>query len=205
MFVWSLFVGSLGIEAVVASGWLRWKEIAIGEQERDEEETLTDYQIKNNGARKQVPAIKLKDATLRNSPRPLPKFQEELEYKIVRASSDIFRDYGVFQQLCEEESRAGWSLLEKLDDRRVRFKRPVELRKTIDPEELPFDPYRSHYGSSLGTSNFFLGIAAIAAIALPAYLGYTLVSYTLANSEGKSPSPPNVEIAPANPEPPLLP
>ena len=131
MFVWSLFVGTLGIEAVMASGWLRWRDIAIGEQEREEEETLTDYQGKKNGTRKQVSPLKLKDAPLKSSARSLGNFPEELEYKIVRASSDIFRDSEVFRQLCEEEARAGWRLLEKLDDRRVRFKRPIELRRTI--------------------------------------------------------------------------
>ncbi|NER32707.1 MAG: hypothetical protein F6J93_01280 [Oscillatoria sp. SIO1A7] len=199
MFVWSLFVGTLGIEAVMASGWLRWRDIAIGEKEREEEETLTDYQGKNNGSRKQVPPLKLKETTLKGLPRSLGNLPEELEYKIVRASSDIFRDSEIFLQLCEEEARAGWRLLEKLDDRRVRFKRPIELRRTIDPESLSFDPYRSHYGSSLEISQLFLGIAAIAAITLPAFLGYALVSSTLANSSPRNlSSPPTIDIAPSD-------
>jgi len=37
----------------------------------------------------------------------------------------MFRDPVVLRQLCEEEAEAGWILLEKLDDHRVRFKRPM--------------------------------------------------------------------------------
>jgi len=39
-----------------------------------------------------------------------------------------------------EEAEAGWILLEKLDDHRVQFKRPMALRYTDTPEFLVNDP-----------------------------------------------------------------
>ena len=42
------------------------------------------------------------------------------EFKIVRSTYPALRKPEVFQALLEEESLAGWELVEKLDDRRVR-------------------------------------------------------------------------------------
>ena len=46
------------------------------------------------------------------------------EFKIVRSESAAFRKSEALNKLVEEEAQAGWVMLEKLDDRRVRFKRP---------------------------------------------------------------------------------
>ena len=51
------------------------------------------------------------------------------EFKIVRSTYTAFLKPGIFQALLEEESLAGWELVEKLDDRRVRFKRRRETRR----------------------------------------------------------------------------
>lgn len=105
------------------------------------------------------------------------------EFKIVRAKGNLFRDPEEFQALCVEEAEAGWILLEKLDDRRVRFKRPIALREIIKPEFLSFDPYRSSYGSSgLSITTAISAIAVAIAIVVPAYLGYTLVAQALASA-----------------------
>lgn len=45
------------------------------------------------------------------------------EFKIVRSPTAAFHKQEAFEQLIEEEARASWVMLEKLDDRRVRFKR----------------------------------------------------------------------------------
>ncbi len=267
--IWSLFLGSLGIDAVLVSGWLRWQEKVLKTQEEEEEEILSNYEtqdkltgetislVKNvrspkrlhsspsssadssaqNLSRKpasrqssqttsqKIPARKEQSPDLsRSQPQtvlnaypPAPSnfqpgilthphnavnsfnhsetvqqqmyFNEpkitEWEYKIVRAYSDLFRNPTNFIRLCEEESQAGWILLEKLDDRRVRFKRSVEMRDQIDVAHLSFDPYRCHYGSSNKVINLFGAIAAVTAMVLPAYLGYTLVSHTLQESTNK--------------------
>lgn len=74
--------------------------------------------------------------------------QEELaegwEYKIVRSSTSIKGDR--FTNLCREESQNGWELVEKFDDNRIRFKRPVSKR--ADDHLAPIDPYRSRIGLS---------------------------------------------------------
>jgi hypothetical protein len=69
------------------------------------------------------------------------------EFKIVRSSMAAFRRADVFDKLIEEESRAGWIMLEKLDDSRVRFKRPrsARIKDTYLPPDV--DPYRTQYGS----------------------------------------------------------
>ena len=74
-------------------------------------------------------------------------FQKDYEFKIVRSDSGAFRDPETLQKLVEEESRAGWVMLEKFDDGRVRFKRPRSARAkdAFLPEGV--DPYRTQYGA----------------------------------------------------------
>ncbi len=90
------------------------------------------------------------------------------EFKIVRSTGKVSGDK--FHQLCEEEKKNGWELVEKFDEHRVRFKRRVELREQDSFAEI--DPYRTHYGISDGKLVFFiLGgvlifVAAIVAFAI---------------------------------------
>ncbi|UBF29194.1 hypothetical protein K9N68_15955 [Kovacikia minuta CCNUW1] len=148
----SLFVGSLGIQAMAASGWLRWQQAVLERQREEEEVVLTPYESKET--------YSLVDSSPSNGSPTAPKDLRLTgwEFKIVRANQDVFRNPAVFRQLCDEEAQAGWILLEKLDDRRVRFKRPLALRDIIQPEFLPHDPYRTHYGSA---SNWTTILAAI--------------------------------------------
>ncbi len=69
------------------------------------------------------------------------------EFKIVRSDTAAFRKPEVLNQLIEEESRAGWVMLEKFDDSRVRFKRPrsARARDALLPDGV--DPYRTQYGA----------------------------------------------------------
>ena len=71
------------------------------------------------------------------------------EFKIVRSITTAFRKPDVFRQLINEEAQAGWIMVEKFDDRRVRFKRPQNAR-TQDDQLLRrgIDPYRTQYGMS---------------------------------------------------------
>jgi hypothetical protein len=199
----SLFVGSLGIQAMLVSAWLRWRQ-RDEEQQQEEEETLTPYESKDNQRPEAHP----------NGSLQIPKDPRLAgwEFKIVRAHGDVFHNPHVFKQLCDEEAQSGWVLLEKLDDRRVRFKRPIALREIVNSELLPIDPYRSHYGSSSNWGTLIWAIAFLSAIILPAYLGYALVSLTLSHSQlapaastqpstsATTPSP-----HPASPTPPKLP
>ncbi len=121
------------------------------------------------------------------------------EFKIVRAKRNIFRDPAVFQQLCEEEAQAGWVLLEKFDDHRVRFKRPIALREIINPDGLPFDPYRTVYSSTGDGARVGMAIAFLLALIVPAYFGYRLVSNTLAANREPPPSSGSLTIPSPSP------
>lgn len=187
----SLFVGSLGVQAVAIGGWMRWQQIIVSQQDEEEEEVLTQYEAKEN-----IAALELQP----NGSTNLPKDPRLVgwEFKIVRANRNLFRDSALLQQLCEEEAEAGWILLEKLDDRRVRFKRPMAMRDIVKPEFLNYDPYRCHYGSSWHPLTWLGAIAVMVAIILPAYLGYALVSQRL----GASRSAQNLPVVPSLEQPP---
>jgi hypothetical protein len=73
--------------------------------------------------------------------------QTDWEFKIVRSDSAAFRDPETLKKLVEEESRAGWVMLEKFDDSRVRFKRPRSARAKDAFLPDGVDPYRTRYGS----------------------------------------------------------
>lgn len=196
----SFLVGSLGLQATLISGWL-WQQQRTNEQLLEEEEVLTSYESKDAH-----PAVEMTaNGTVR-----LPKDPRLAgwEFKIVRANRDLFRDPEIFQQVCEEESHSGWILLEKLDDRRIRFKRPLVLRDMVKSSALSIDPYRSHYGPTSNWSTAVMGLAFLMAILLPAYLGYALVSATLSNTRpplapAPEPSPPepSMSSAPNQPRP----
>src|SRR4029079_15809494 len=86
------------------------------------------------------------------------------EFKIVRAHTAAFRKPEVMQRVCEEEARSGWELVEKFDDARIRFKRPMTARKTPSPDGL--DPYRTTYGMSQGKLVTIILIAIFGGVAL---------------------------------------
>ncbi len=236
--LWSVLVGSLGMEAVVAGGWLRWRQLLLRQQDQEEEELVTDNQNHRNLTKIENPPASFPlnggksgekfsaTAAKRDEPitpmgalrPPLPEATVgssrdshlgDWEYKIVRANFDLFRDPQIFQGLCEEELQAGWTLLEKLDDRRVRFKRAVAWRTMLKEEGINFDPYRSHYGPATGWLNVVGAIAAVSSMILPAYLGYVLVANTLSVKPLSVPSPsPTLappSFGPSTPEPPLIP
>jgi hypothetical protein len=189
--IWTVFVGTLGTEAVIAGSWVRWLQVLARQQQEEEEEILTPHDSM------EIATVSDEQQSTNGSGSPLPKDPRLTgwEYKIVRARRDLFADAAVFKQLCDEEAQAGWILLEKLDNRRVRFKRPIGMREVIQTEFLSYDPYRCHYGPSSNWVNWLGGIAAATALLLPAYLGYALVSSTLAYSRTSAPA----QAAPALP------
>lgn len=69
---------------------------------------------------------------------------EHWEFKILRSATTQFRDPLRLRGDLEEEARAGWTMIEKFDDSRVRLKRPASARAT--DATLGFDPYRTWVG-----------------------------------------------------------
>ena len=86
------------------------------------------------------------------------------EFKIVRANTAAFRKPEVMQQVCDEEARSGWELVEKFDDTRLRFKRPTAARNIPSPAGI--DPYRTTYGISQGKLTTIILIAVFGSMAL---------------------------------------
>ena len=85
------------------------------------------------------------------------------EFKIVRSVTARFSGHEAVQRLCSEESKAGWELVEKFDDSRIRFKRRIERRN--QDQSLGFDPYRTRVGiSELGVAAVIIGIIAVAVV-----------------------------------------
>ena len=194
---WSLLVGHLGGSAVVVSGWLRTRQLVTRKQDWEEEEILTCFESKEDS----VP----ENQSRHGAPLPPDPQLVGWEFKIVRANRDLFANPVVFKKLCDEEQIAGWILLEKLDDRRVRFKRLIALRDLIDGEKLTHDPYRTYYASSWSPLTVLLAIAAFLAMVVPSYFAYTWVSAMLAKSQQQqqpSVSPSSYEEIPAQSFPP---
>jgi hypothetical protein len=170
----SFLVGSLGLQTVVVGGWLHWEQSGHQRQCEEEEETLTPYDSKE--------ATKVSAPSMDGTPTPKDPRLVGWEFKIVRANRDLFRASNVLNTVCDEEALAGWILLEKLDDRRLRFKRPIALREMIKPDTTPVDPYRTHYGPSGSWRTWLVAIASLLVLTLPAYLGYALVTANLNRS-----------------------
>ena len=184
--IWSLMVGSLGLEAALAGVLVSRQQWAAAQKCEEEEEVLTRYESQeDNVAGRDSAPPKGNPQADSNDPN-----LTVWEYKIVRASSDLFNNPAIFHKLCREEAEVGWILLEKLDDRRVRFKRPAALRDAKRSELPPFDPYRTHYGPVSNAMTWAVAIAFLCAIVLPAILGYALVSATLTRNRSSWPRAP---------------
>ncbi len=94
------------------------------------------------------------------------------EFKIIRSISRTFQDPEVLKQVLEDEARAGWQLVEKFDDQRVRLKRPKSARERDELLPRGVDPYRTQYGWSEGK----LVVVVLAAVFACVILGVILVA-----------------------------
>jgi hypothetical protein len=99
---------------------------------------------------------------------------ENWEFKIIRSARGKFRDPAFLAQTLAEESAAGWTLLEKFDDFRVRLKRRASARREDAGRKL--DPYRISVGPGPGLVvaiivglSVALGVALIGAVFLVRY------------------------------------
>jgi hypothetical protein len=90
------------------------------------------------------------------------ELENEWELKILRSTTGAFKKLETFAKVLEEESIAGWDMVEKFDNNRIRFKRPKSARtrdamlpksaRTRDAMLPPgIDPYRTQYGIDEGT------------------------------------------------------
>lgn len=72
------------------------------------------------------------------------------EFKIMRSATGAFKNPQVLQSTAQLESLGGWELLEKFDDERLRFRRPIAARSNDINLPRGYDPYRTQVGISEG-------------------------------------------------------
>jgi hypothetical protein len=78
------------------------------------------------------------------------ELEQGWEFKILRSATNQFRDPAVFAKAVETERLGGWELVEKFDDERVRFRRPVAARNNDAMLPAGYNPYRTTHGMSEG-------------------------------------------------------
>lgn len=86
------------------------------------------------------------------------------EYKIIRSVTGAFKDPAKFRSALDEEARAGWELVEKLDNSRARLRRSIECRKR--DADLGQDAYRTQIGMSETVLALWIVAATLVGIAL---------------------------------------
>lgn len=111
--------------------------------------------------------------------------EKNWEFKIVRSESGAFRKPEVFQTLLQEESLAGWELVEKLDNRRVRLKRPREARRRDTSLPTEIDPYRTYYGRPTARNVVMIGVGLMIALVI----GLTVVIQSMSGASGSVEAP----------------
>ena len=97
------------------------------------------------------------------------------EFKILRANLPAFRDPLVLKRACEEEAPAGWTMFEKLDDSRIRFRRLTSAK--AGDAGLSIDPYRSQFGISTVRYTLILLGAVFLATALILAIVFVAINY----------------------------
>jgi hypothetical protein len=87
------------------------------------------------------------------------------EFKIIRANTRKFKTAEAVRKLCAEEAQAGWEMVEKFDDSRIRFKRRVQERSQDPHRQTGIDPYRAQIGvSEAQIVLIVLGLSALIAL-----------------------------------------
>lgn len=89
---------------------------------------------------------------------------EDWEFKIIRSCTAAFRSPEKLRRILEEERRAGWIMVEKFDNSRIRLKRPAKAR--AGDGALGFDSYRTRVGiPEWGLAFIIVGCVLLAVLA----------------------------------------
>ena len=94
----------------------------------------------------------------------------DVEYKILTAQTPLFASTDKMLELLEVEAKAGWQLLEKEDNYRIKLQRNISHRD--NDSSLNIDPYRSTVGVS---SVITYGVTAAATIAIVSVILYLAI------------------------------
>jgi hypothetical protein len=134
----------------MASGGAAAAAAAKRRKEQEEEEELTSYEESD--------------------------LSEDWEFKILRSMTGAFKHPEKLRQVLDEEAQAGWVLVEKFDNSRLRLKRPASSRARDNA--LSFDPYRAYFGY---TENQFVFIVLAWVFGIMAAIGLVIVAIAVAN------------------------
>jgi hypothetical protein len=89
------------------------------------------------------------------------------EFKIIQAQTPLFANTQKMQEILAEETKAGWDLLEKEDNYRIKLQRDISNRD--NDKSLDIDPYRTTVGVS---SILTYGVTAITTLAIVSVILY---------------------------------
>lgn len=73
-----------------------------------------------------------------------PEHKMELEFKVVQSTTPFFAKSQNIAVVMAEEEKAGWRLLEKCDNYKLRLQRDISHR--ANDKDLSIDPYRTQVG-----------------------------------------------------------
>lgn len=97
----------------------------------------------------------------------------DFEFKIVRSTTGAFKKFETIERIKAEEGLAGWVMVEKFDDNRIRFKRPVSAQKNDLSLPAGIDPYRT----TIGLSEAGLAFTILGSMAVLGGLAFLLVQF----------------------------
>ena len=66
------------------------------------------------------------------------------EYKVIQSQTPLFADTAKMHEILAQEAKAGWELLEKEDNYRIKVQRDTKHRE--NDKNLDIDAYRSSVG-----------------------------------------------------------
>ena len=92
----------------------------------------------------------------------------DIEYKVMQAQTPLFSDTAKMHEVLEQEAKAGWQLLEKEDNYRIKLQRNVSNRE--NDKNLDFDAYRSTVGVSSVVTYGATAMVTIAIVSVILYL-----------------------------------
>lgn len=91
----------------------------------------------------------------------------ELEYKVIQSQTPMFSDTAKMHEILDEEAKAGWRLLEKEDNYRLKLQRDISNR--ANDAGLDIDAYRTSVGVS---STVTKGATALLTVAIVSVILY---------------------------------
>ena len=98
------------------------------------------------------------------TPYSKSELTDDWEFKIIRSSTSTFKDPARLRAILEEEARAGWMLVEKFDNSRIRLKRSASAR--AGDGNLGFDAYRTWVGLTEGKLALIILGSVLGSVAL---------------------------------------